>query len=66
MRVGFPIFDRLGAQHRLSAGYQGTSNVLCEAANIFQAVHHEPTPASLAPILTSTEDVYERSSLTAH
>jgi nitrogenase molybdenum-iron protein NifN len=66
MRVGFPVFDRLGAQHKLSVGYEGTRNVLYEAANIFLSQTHDPDPAELAPTLTSTEDIHERSSLAAH
>lgn len=66
MRVGFPIFDRLGAQHKLSVGYEGTRNVLYEAANIFLSEHHEPAPEALAPILVSTEDGHERSAVAAH
>lgn len=66
MRVGFPVFDRLGAQHKLSVGYEGTRNVLYEAANIFLAQHHEPDPADLAPTLTSTEEIHERSPFAAH
>ena len=66
MRVGFPIFDRLGAQHRLSVGYEGTRNLRIETANIFLSEHHQPTPETLAPILTSTEEIHERSPLAAH
>ncbi|RWD92191.1 nitrogenase iron-molybdenum cofactor biosynthesis protein NifN [Mesorhizobium sp.] len=47
MRVGFPIFDRLGSQHKLTILYQGTRDLIFEAANIFQANQHEPTPEAL-------------------
>lgn len=33
LRAGFPVFDRLGAQHRLTAGYRGTLAFLFEAGN---------------------------------
>ena len=66
LRAGFPIFDRLGAQHRLTAGYDGTRNLLIEAANIFLSAHHEPTPEALSPLLTSTEEIHERSPFAAH
>ncbi len=66
LRSGFPIFDRLGAQHRLTAGYEGTRNLLIEAANIFLSDQHEPTPEALSPLLTSTEEIHDRSSLAAH
>ncbi len=41
-RVGFPIFDRLGGQHRVSVGYAGTRNLICELANVFLAELGEP------------------------
>lgn len=66
MRVGFPVFDRLGAQHKLSAGYEGTRNVIYEAANIFLSEQHEPVPAAQATTLATTENANERASTTAH
>lgn len=33
LRVGFPIFDRLGAQHRLTVGYRGTLAFLFDVGN---------------------------------
>jgi nitrogenase molybdenum-iron protein NifN len=45
LRVGFPIFDRVGAQHRRSVGYTGTREWICELANVFLAEVHEPTPS---------------------
>jgi nitrogenase molybdenum-iron protein NifN len=50
-RVGFPIFDRLGVQHRVSLGYRGTRALLYELANVFMAELHEPTPASRGEVL---------------
>ena len=50
-RVGFPIFDRLGAQHRRSALYEGTRDLIFEVANtLIAADHHCPTPESLDPL----------------
>ncbi|MCW1412967.1 nitrogenase iron-molybdenum cofactor biosynthesis protein NifN [Rhizobium sp. 1AS11] len=49
MRVGFPIFDRLGSQHKLTTLYQGTRDLIFDVANIFQANQHAPTPQSLDP-----------------
>jgi nitrogenase molybdenum-iron protein NifN len=43
-RVGFPIFDRLGAQHRCSVGYRGTRELLYELANVFMAQMREHAP----------------------
>ena len=51
MRVGFPIFDRLGSQHKLRVGYEGARNLIFEAANIFEGARHEVTPDSLNPFL---------------
>ncbi|MBB4276651.1 nitrogenase iron-molybdenum cofactor biosynthesis protein NifN [Rhizobium mongolense] len=47
MRVGFPIFDRLGSQHKLSILYQGTRDLIFDIANIFQANQRASTPESL-------------------
>ncbi|MEQ1670421.1 MAG: nitrogenase iron-molybdenum cofactor biosynthesis protein NifN [Hyphomicrobium sp.] len=66
LRVGFPVFDRLGTQHRLSVGYEGTRNILIEAANIFLALHTDPAPEDFQPIVTTTESIHERAALTAH
>ncbi|WP_404926328.1 nitrogenase iron-molybdenum cofactor biosynthesis protein NifN [Mesorhizobium sp. ORM16] len=49
MRVGFPVFDRLGSQHKLSILYQGTRDLVFEVANIFQADRRAPTPEELNP-----------------
>ncbi|OYX14396.1 MAG: nitrogenase iron-molybdenum cofactor biosynthesis protein NifN [Rhizobiales bacterium 32-66-8] len=49
LRVGFPVFDRLGSQHRRSVGYLGTRDLIFEVANLFQANRREPTPQSLNP-----------------
>ncbi|AJD43821.1 nitrogenase iron-molybdenum cofactor biosynthesis protein NifN [Rhizobium sp. SEMIA 4085] len=49
MRVGFPIFDRLGSQHKLSILYQGTRDLIFDVANIFQANQRAPRPESLDP-----------------
>lgn len=43
-RVGFPVFDRLGIQHRCSVGYHGTRQVLYDLANLIASKHHEPSP----------------------
>ncbi len=49
LRVGFPIFDRLGGQHKLRVGYQGARDLVFEVANIFEGERHEATPESLDP-----------------
>lgn len=57
MRVGFPIFDRLGAQHRRTILYEGTRDLIFDVANIFQAVLHAPTPEALDPFARRTGEV---------
>jgi nitrogenase molybdenum-iron protein NifN len=44
LRMGIPMFDRLGAAHQLSVGYRGSRNLVFEVANIFMAAAHEPLP----------------------
>jgi nitrogenase molybdenum-iron protein NifN len=45
-RAGLPMFDRLGAGHRMTVGYRGTREFLFEIGNIFLAHPHEGTPDS--------------------
>lgn len=45
-RAGLPMFDRLGAGHRMTVGYRGTRDFLFEIGNIFLANPHEATPDS--------------------
>lgn len=40
LRIGFPVFDRLGSQHKLTVLYRGTRDLIFEAANILQANQH--------------------------
>ncbi len=39
-RAGLPLFDRLGAGHRLSLGYRGTRGLLFEIGNLWLAEDH--------------------------
>lgn len=48
LRMGLPIFDRLGAAHRIAVGYKGTRDLAFEIANIFLAADHEVTPETWA------------------
>lgn len=43
-RMGFPVFDRLGAGHKVSVGYRGTRELLFEIGNLFidHQVDHPP------------------------
>jgi nitrogenase molybdenum-iron protein NifN len=43
-RVGFPIFDRLGHQHRSLGGYVGTRELIFQVANEFLGQLHEHKP----------------------
>ena len=51
-RVGFPIFDRLGAQDRCWVGYRGTRQLVYEVANLFQSLLQEHTPEEFAHVGT--------------
>ncbi|MBX3524859.1 MAG: nitrogenase iron-molybdenum cofactor biosynthesis protein NifN [Rhodoblastus sp.] len=44
LRVGFPIFDRLGAAYRTSIGYAGTRALIFEIANLFLGAPHGHAP----------------------
>lgn len=65
MRVGFPVFDRLGAQHKGTIGWRGTRDLIFETANIFQAHIAEPTPEGLNPLLNRENDHDSRSEIVA-
>lgn len=57
LRVGFPIFDRLGVMHRCTVGYQGTRNLIFEVANIVLSglhAHHPEDFAHAKPIIEET------------
>lgn len=42
LRVGFPVFDRIGVQHRCLLGYRGTRDFIYEIANTFIAARKAP------------------------
>lgn len=44
MRIGIPMFDRIGAAHRTYVGYRGTRNLIFELGNLMidQIAHHGP------------------------
>lgn len=52
LRVGFPIFDRLGAQDRVWVGYRGTRQLVYEVANVFQGLLHQHKPQDFAHVGT--------------
>ena len=43
-RVGFPMFDRLGAAHRRTVGYRGTRDLIFEVGNMLIEHSHEAAP----------------------
>jgi nitrogenase molybdenum-iron protein NifN len=48
-RIGLPMFDRLGAAHLVTIGYNGTRNLIFNMANLLiehNEMHHELTPES--------------------
>lgn len=65
LRVGFPIFDRLGSQHKRTILYEGTRDLIFEIANIFQAEIQAPRPEDLDPFgAREREDGNDRSPAT--
>jgi nitrogenase molybdenum-iron protein NifN len=44
LRIGFPVFDRIGNAHRVMVGYRGTRQFIFEVANLMMAhiPHAEP------------------------
>ena len=44
LRLGFPIFDRIGNSHRLMVGYRGTRGFLFEVANLMLGHLPHATP----------------------
>lgn len=51
LRVGFPVFDRVGNAHRCQVGYRGTMQLVFEVANLMieQIAHHHPGDWPLSP-----------------
>jgi nitrogenase molybdenum-iron protein NifN len=65
-RVGFPIFDRLGVQHRASVGYRGTRALVYELANHWMSEQHEHHPEDFAEVLPAAPVVERAAGLEAH
>ena len=59
VRVGFPVFDRIGAQDACRVGYHGSRAFLYEIANTVQSIHHRARPEDFgaAPIAEEFEHV---------
>ncbi len=68
LRVGFPVFDRLGIQHRCLVGYRGTRDFIYEVANTLIAARRDRRPEDFADVLApvrSSEDEEDRHAATA-
>lgn len=57
-RAGFPLFDRLGAAHRVTVGYRGSRDLIFEIGNIFLDHRSEHAPGH--PPLHHEEDDDDR------
>lgn len=51
LRVGFPIFDRIGGQHKRTILYEGARDFIFEVANVMQSAIRTPMPDDLNPFL---------------
>jgi nitrogenase molybdenum-iron protein NifN len=51
LRIGFPVFDRIGNSHRCQVGYRGTMNLIFDVANLMldNITHHHPGDWPLTP-----------------
>jgi len=51
LRIGFPVFDRIGNSHRCWVGYRGTMNLIFEIANLMieRTPHHHADDWPLPP-----------------
>jgi nitrogenase molybdenum-iron protein NifN len=51
LRIGFPVFDRIGNAHRCQVGYRGSMALIFEIANLMMAqiAHHHATDWPLTP-----------------
>lgn len=66
VRVGFPIFDRLGAQDVVRVGYRGTRAFLYEIANTVQAQHHAARPEDFGAAPISEDFEHARPQTASH
>ena len=51
LRIGFPVFDRVGNAHRCQVGYRGSMNLIFDIANLMidQIEHHQASDWPLTP-----------------
>lgn len=57
-RMGLPMFDRLGAGLKVSVGYRGTRELLCEIGNLFLSgeMDHDGHGSGHGPLHSSESD----------
>jgi nitrogenase molybdenum-iron protein NifN len=55
-RVGFPMFDRLGAAHQRSVGYRGTRDLIFALGNLLLEHAHEAHPEDWHPIAAGVSE----------
>ncbi len=65
-RAGFPIFDRLGAGHRVTVGYEGSRELLFALANLFIEYGHHQRAAGLAPSANPIGGAREHAPASSH
>jgi nitrogenase molybdenum-iron protein NifN len=64
LRIGFPIYDRMGEFRRTRQGYAGMRDTLFEIGNLMQerchgrAVHHSPLKQQFAAVDATGEQAY--------
>jgi nitrogenase molybdenum-iron protein NifN len=60
LRLGLPLFDRLGGGHRVAVGYRGARDLIFEIANVFLARIADPAPDTW-PLLAPKPDIAQES-----
>jgi nitrogenase molybdenum-iron protein NifN len=71
MRVGFPIFDRLGVSHEETVGYRGTRSLIFRVANQFLDESHACGPEDFesaipAPVIITEEGRHASGTFATH
>ncbi|WP_114418394.1 nitrogenase iron-molybdenum cofactor biosynthesis protein NifN [Marinospirillum perlucidum] len=61
IRCGWPIYDRLGAQHQLWIGYQGSRNTLIQLANAMLSEGHKHEIPARVSIYSTADSMSEAS-----
>jgi len=56
LRMGIPMFDRLGAAHVVTVGYRGTRDLVFQIGNLFLQAQHAATPDTWRQDIPLTEN----------